>query len=113
VPSPYLDEGGLNKAAKRGRKLFEKAGCVQCHPEPLFTNLRTYNVGSGLGRHLETAFDTPTLVENWRTAPFLYDGRAATVKEVVTIFNPGDTHGRTSGLSEKEIDDLVEYVLSQ
>lgn len=113
VPSPYLDGNGLSKAAKRGRKLFEKAGCVQCHPDPLFTDLKKYNVGLGLTRHEDTAFDTPTLVENWRTAPYLYDGRAATMKDVLTTFNKGDTHGRTSGLSEREIDDLAEYILSQ
>jgi YVTN family beta-propeller protein len=113
VPSPYLVDGGLSKAAKRGRKVFEKAGCAQCHPEPLYTDLKKYNVGLGLGRHQETAFDTPTLVENWRTAPFLYDGRAATMKEVLTTFNQGDTHGRTSGLSEKDIEDLTEYILAQ
>lgn len=113
VPSPYLDGSGLSKAAKRGRKVFEKAACVQCHPEPLFSDLKKYNVGLGLGRHQDTAFDTPTLVENWRTAPYLYDGRAATMKEVVTTLNKDDSHGRTSGLSSKEIDDLVEYILSQ
>lgn len=113
VPSPYLDGNGLSKAAKRGRKVFEKANCAQCHPEPLFTDLKKYNVGLGLGRHQDTAFDTPTLAENWRTAPYLYDGRAATMKDVLTTFNKGDTHGRTSDLSEREIDDLTEYILSQ
>jgi YVTN family beta-propeller protein len=113
VPGPSLDGGQLSRAAKRGRKVFAKAGCVQCHPEPLFTDLQKHSVGLGLGQHQGTAFDTPTLVESWRTAPYLYDGRAATLKEVLTTFNTGDTHGRTSGLCEREIDDLMEYVLSQ
>jgi len=112
VPSPYLEDGDLSKAAKRGRKLFEKAGCAQCHPAPLYTDLKKYNVGLGLDRHKDTAFDTPTLVEIWRTAPYLYDGRAATGQDLVTTANPSDSHGRTSQLTEKERADLLEFMLS-
>ncbi|MCK5801370.1 MAG: c-type cytochrome [Lentisphaeria bacterium] len=113
VPSPYLIRGRLSKAARRGKKLFKKAACASCHPAPLFTDKKMYNVGLGLGRHKGAMFDTPTLIENWRTAPFLYDGRAATMLEVLTKYNMGDTHGVTSNLSEKEIADLAEFVLSQ
>lgn len=112
VPSPYLDDGRLSRAARRGRKVFEKAGCAHCHPEPYYTDLKPYNVGLGLDRHQDTAFDTPTLVEVWRTAPYLYDGRAATARELFTTYNPSDSHGRTSQLSEQELADLIEFMLS-
>jgi len=112
VPSPFLDGDDLSKAAKRGRKVFEKAGCAQCHPAPLYTDLNKYNVGLGVGRHQDTAFDTPTLVENWRTGPYLYDGRAAAMKDVLTTCNPNDTHGNTRGLSENDLADLTEFILS-
>ncbi|MHC4312213.1 MAG: c-type cytochrome [Planctomycetota bacterium] len=113
VPSPYLVKGKLSKSAKRGRKLFEKAGCAQCHKEPLYTDLQKYNVGIGEGRDEDREFDTPTLVEIWRTAPYLYDGRAVTIEEVLTKYNPGDKHGVTSNLTKGEISDLAEFVLSQ
>jgi hypothetical protein len=58
------------------------------------------------------AFDTPTLAECWRSAPYLYDGRALTMEEVLTKFNPGDQHGETSKLKPEEIKDLAEYILS-
>ena len=83
-----------------------------CHPAPLFTNLQQYNVGTGLGREVEMEFDTPSLVETWRTAPYLHDGRAVTMQEVLTKYNKDDKHGGTSKLSNTEIADLVEYVLS-
>jgi cytochrome c peroxidase len=113
VPSPYLVKGKLSKSAKRGRKLFEKAGCAQCHKEPLYTDLQKYNVDIGEGRDKDREFDTPTLVEIWRTAPYLYDGRAVTIEEVLTKYNPGDKHGVTSNLTKGEISDLAEFVLSQ
>lgn len=113
VPSPYLKKGKLTGSAKRGMKVFEKAGCAACHPAPLYTDMKLYDVGIGIGREEGQAFDTPTLIENWRTAPFLYDGRAATMQEVLTTFNKSDKHGHTTGLTEEELADLTEFILSQ
>ena len=112
VPSPYLVKGTLSPAAKRGQKVFDQAGCISCHSGPLHTNLKSYDVGTGEGLDKGKPFDTPTLVEVWRTAPYLHDGRATTMNEVLLKFNPGDRHGRTSNLTPKELDDLVDYVLS-
>jgi len=113
LPSPYLVKGKLSKSAKRGKKIFKKAGCAKCHPSPLYTDMNKYNVKTGKDMEKNLAFDTPTLVEVWRTAPYLYDGRAATIKEVLTKHNFGDKHGVTSNLTENEIGDLAEFVLSQ
>lgn len=113
VPSFYLVNGQLSAAAQRGKILFEgSAGCIACHPAPLFTDLNQYDVGTGTGREAGAAFDTPTLVEVWRTAPYLYQGQAATMESVLTIYNPHDQHGFTSGLNSEQISDLTEYVLS-
>ena len=112
VPSPYLVKGKLSRSAQRGRKVFDKAGCVSCHKGPLHTDLQKYDVGTGKGLDKDVEFDTPTLVEIWRTAPYLYDGRAATMKEVLTTHNPGDKHGATSNLTDNEINNLARFVLS-
>ena len=112
VPSPYLVKGKLSQAAKRGEKVFEKAQCASCHSGPLYTNLKKYDVGIGTGREKNLEFDTPNLIEVWRTAPYLYDGRALTMREVLIKYNPSDKHGVTSGLTEKEIEDLKNFILS-
>jgi cytochrome c peroxidase len=70
-------------------------------------------LGIGKGLDKNQKFDTPTLAEVWRTAPYLYDGRAVTIEEVLTKYNPDDKHGLTSNLSDKEITDLANFVLSQ
>jgi hypothetical protein len=70
-------------------------------------------VGTAIGLDEGRKFDTPTLVEIWRTAPYLYDGRATTIEDVLTKFNPDDKHGITSNLTENEIKDLAQFVLSQ
>ena len=113
LPSPHLEDGKLSPSAKRGEKLFVSATCIECHAGSLYTDLKNYDVGTGKGKEKSMKYDTPTLIENWRTAPYLHDGRAATMREVLTTYNPEDKHGITSNLSDKDIDDLVEYVLSQ
>jgi YVTN family beta-propeller protein len=113
VPSPYLRGGKLSESARRGRALFEEAGCANCHKPPLYTDLQKHDVGTGEGMEKDRRFDTPTLVEVWRTAPYLYDGRAATIEEVLTKYNAQDRHGATSGLTNDQVKDLAAFVLSQ
>ncbi|MCP4612656.1 MAG: cell surface protein [Planctomycetes bacterium] len=112
IASPYLVNGKLSKAAENGQKLFSKAGCLLCHSRPLYTNMSKYDIGTGTEQDDNRKYDTPTLVEVWRTAPYLHDGRAATIKDVLTKFNKNDRHGRTSELTDKEIEELAEFVLS-
>ncbi|MFC1489868.1 c-type cytochrome [Candidatus Latescibacterota bacterium] len=112
VPSPYLVKGKLSKAAKRGKTLFENTGCLRCHYGEMFTDLKKYNVGTGTGEEQNVEFDTPTLIEVWRSGPYLYNGSSPTIMGVLRKFNQNDEHGTTSNLSEEELNDLAEYVLS-
>jgi hypothetical protein len=113
LSSPLLVDGKLSPTAEKGREVFGEAGCADCHPAPLFTDLRLYDVGTTGVLDAGRKLDTPTILENWRTAPYLHDGRAASMREVLTTHNKGDTHGATSKLSEEEINALVEFLLSQ
>ena len=112
VPSPYLVNGKLSKKAKQGEALFKKAECHTCHSGDYFTDGKKYDVETGINEYVGVPFDTPTLKEVWRTAPYLYNGSALTIKEVLTKFNKNDRHGITSKLSEKEIEALAQYILS-
>lgn len=115
VPSPRLEGGRLSAAAQRGKRVFadEAVGCADCHSGRDFTDLHSHVVGSENAREpRETRFDTPTLVELWRTAPYLHDGSAPTVRELFTTRNTQNRHGNTTHLSPTQIDDLVAYLLS-
>ena len=115
APSPHWVNGRLSEAARRGEKLFQSpdTGCANCHEPELFTDLHAYDVGTQnpFDRD-DKEFDTPTLRELWRTAPYLHDGSAATIRDVLTTRNPKDQHGKTSHLSAQQLDDLAEYLLS-
>jgi len=113
VPSPYLVHGKLSKAAARGRKIFSRAGCAICHPPPLYTDLHQHDVGTcGQFDAPTDKFYTPTLVEVWRTAPYLHGGSAVTIRDVLTTRNQNGLHGDVSSLSSQQLDDLCTYVLS-
>lgn len=83
----------------------------QDHPPPLYTDLRQHAVGThNRSDRPEDRLDTPTLIEAWRTGPYLHDGSAATLLEVLTTRNPNDEHGTTSHLTERDLADLAAYV---
>jgi YVTN family beta-propeller protein len=114
VPSPHLVDGRLSPAAERGKTLFEsnRVGCHKCHPAPHYTDLRMHDVGTKGKYELVDRYDTPTLIEVWRTAPYLHDGRYTTIKELIVKGKHGKSRGRVEQLSEQEINDLVQFVLS-
>ncbi len=114
VPSPHLVEGRLSVAAERGRQLFfsPQVGCYRCHPPPLYTDLESHDVGTATFRDEEKRFDTPTLIEVWRTAPYLHDGRYVSVAELLSRGRHGLSHQAARTLSDRDIKDLAAFVLS-
>ncbi|RIK81629.1 MAG: hypothetical protein DCC68_08205 [Planctomycetota bacterium] len=114
VASPHLGkDGALTESAARGKALFEgTAGCARCHPGPYFTDRKMHNVGVLSENEPDGRYDTPSLLEAYRTAPYLHDGRAETLKDVLTIYNPKGRHGNVGDLSPQQIDDVVAFLLS-
>lgn len=107
-PADRFDLGGeaeaLSPDAQQGLALFRgKARCTRCHSGFNFSDEKFHNLGIGwdtntvdLGRYLVTqnpeeigAFKTPTLREIAHTAPYMHDGRFATLEEVVNFYNQG------------------------
>ena len=95
-----------NDATRRGEAVFNRAGCGSCHVAPLYTDRKKHDVGTG-GDPTERkggSFDTPTLRGLRDTAPYMHDGRAATLRDVV------DIHGNTATLSTAERNDLAAFL---
>ena len=123
--SPHARHG-LSEPARRGQALFydSAVGCATCHSGPFFTDSRAgggilrHDVGTGpkesgdASEKMGAAYDTPTLIGVYKTAPYLHHGKAASLEEVLTRFNPADRHGRTSHLAAAQVGDLVEFLKS-
>ena len=115
--SPKRQSNGTMTAnATAGLALFTSLGCQSCHSGPMMTDGQRHDVGtikpsSGnrLGGPLD-GIDTPTLRGLWATAPYLHDGSAATLRDVLTTANPAGRHGNLSSLTSAQIDQLVEYL---
>jgi cytochrome c peroxidase len=109
-PNPYRTVNGeLTESGKRGAVLFAgKAGCVTCHSGPLSggTGLKEWIGTTAAGQPL----DVPHLRGVYDSAPYLHDGRAATLEEVFTTHNADRRHGNAAALSGEELADVLRYV---
>lgn len=106
LPSPYLENGKFSEKAELGRDVFKKVKCNSCHNGPLFTDLEMYRIGEV---EFEAGWDTPTLIEVWRTSPYLNDGSASDLNELFTVKKHGLSGVR---LKKREVNQLIEYINS-
>ena len=126
--SPFRNpDGTLTAEAEAGEALFNSpaVGCADCHIPPSYTDSQLlgpddpllHDVGtllptSGQRRGGELfGIDTPSLRGLHATAPYLHDGRHATIGALLAD-NPGDLHGVTSQLSASELEQLRIFLLS-
>jgi len=123
-PNRYRTGEELTPAQRRGKVIFEreydKSGnrltrtqrCVSCHAPPYFTNREVFDVGTASSLDTHSAFDVPHLNNIYDSAPYLHDGRAQSLDEIWTVYNPRDLHGFTNDLTKDELNDLIEYLMS-
>jgi hypothetical protein len=128
IPNPpnlqYNPTGDLNEAQMRGKQIFERARdnngndiipasrCVTCHSAPYYTNKKMAYVATLSSSDDSTLFDTPGLFNLFASAPYLHDGRAATLEEIWTKYGTTDQHGIVNDLSKNQLNDLMDYLKS-
>ncbi len=120
----------LSAAERRGMELFNgKANCASCHAGFLFTNQAFENNGvaftypdSGRARiTIDPAdfmeFRVPSLRNVEKTAPYMHDGRFATLEDVIEHYDEGGSDVRNKSalieplrLTESEKGDLVAFL---
>lgn len=105
IPSPYLENGRLSESAKRGEAIFKRE-CASCHSGRYYSDFKQYNVPWTTGADKGRKMDVTHLNECWRTAPYLYDGRCATMSDLLRV------HGPREATSAEELHDLEQYLLS-
>lgn len=117
-------------ALERGQRLFRgKARCVGCHAGSSYTDEAFHATAPSLdrsdvgrlaitGRAVDRlAFKTPTLRDLPRSAPYFHDGSAASLADVVEVYDRGGLHRdarspelRPLGLTAGEKADLVAFL---
>jgi len=121
------EDGQQSTEAQLGQAIFEDpaVGCAVCHTGdgftdsgwsspgvPILHDVGTLTAQSGMRIHGPLdGLDTPGLRGLHATAPYLHDGSAATLLEVLVDRNTEDAHGVTSHLSASQLDQLVAFLL--
>jgi len=116
--------GELTEAQQRGKDIFYRDfdnfgneipvenRCYTCHPPPNFTNLQMADVGTLADSDDPMKFDVPQLNNVYESAPYLHDGKAASLEEIWTKYNNHDEHGVANDMRKDQLNDLVEYLKS-
>lgn len=122
-PNRYRDRNAdLTPAQRRGKAIYERiqtndgrpipaeSRCITCHPPPYYTNRQKADVGTLAETDSPKEFDVPHLTNIYGSEPYLHDGRAATLEEIWTKYNPADKHGVANDLTKAQLNDLIEYL---
>lgn len=104
-----------SESSLRGRDIFFSSAtrCAACHPPPLFTDRQRHDVGTvnAPSERKGMFLDTPTLLDLVDTAPYLHDGSAPTLLEVLLApTRQGTAHGHVSHLTDQDLRDLVAFL---
>jgi cytochrome c peroxidase len=117
----------LSAQEERGRRVF-RGSCTICHAGPVLSNQQFHNIGvrptnedSGRGGVTGNSddngrFKTPNLRNVELHAPYMHNGRFATLEEVVDFYNRGGDFDAPNldinplGLSTQEKADLVVFL---
>jgi YVTN family beta-propeller protein len=115
IPAPAPPRNADLASIARGEAIFFDAavGCAECHSGASFTDNRAHNVGTGTGfaaRESATTFATPVLTGLAHSAPYLHDGSAQTLEELIEILVVTDRMGRGASLDAQGKADLVAFL---
>lgn len=107
-PHPQTD------AVRRGETVFrsEKAGCARCHPAPHYTDGKIHSVGLESRDDAYRGFNPPSLIGVFDRPRLLHDGRAKSLREVLTKHHTPDALVGQGDLTEQELADLIEFLNS-
>ena len=120
----YNPDGELTEAQLLGKKIFERTKdfngheipeanrCITCHTPPYYTNRKLTYVQTLAASDDSILIDTPHLNDIYASAPYLHDGRAATLEEIWTKYGRTEKHGVVNDLTKIQLNELIDYLKS-
>jgi cytochrome c peroxidase len=111
APNPHRGtQGSLSKSAERGQAIFKgKARCSRCHQGEHYTSTKNYDVKVGDDGSPFELYNPPSLRDLYDRGPFLHDGRAETLDEVLRSPHAPEKLGGQA-LTAEERRDLIEFL---
>ncbi len=112
LDQPPNPRTGAREAVQRGQALFQgKAQCVRCHHGEHYTSERNYDVKLESDGSPYPLWNPPSLRGLFDRSPYLHDGRAKTLDELLEKHHAPEILGGQA-LSPSERKDLIEFLLS-
>ncbi len=107
-PSIDTVRGVLNqKSVERGRALFNKLECANCHAAPTYTTPDTYDVGLD-DKQGNRKFNPPSLIGVGQRGPYFHDSRATSLEAVFSEYK----HQLGKELEPSELGELISFLRS-
>jgi cytochrome c peroxidase len=112
-PNPYRKpDGSLTASAERGQAVFTGKGrCSRCHQGEHYTSTKNYDVKLGDDGSPHDLYNPPSLRDVYAREPFLHDGRAETLEDVLRSHHAPEKLGGQA-LTPEERRDLIEFLKS-
>jgi len=107
-PRPPADA----EAVKRGDALFHAKRCHTCHAPPLYTIDRLEDVGTGTKDDLFEGYNPPSLLGVGRRAPWLHDGRARSLEELLKKHHAPSKTREEKDFTDAELADVMAFLKS-
>lgn len=111
--NPHRGKSGqMSEAMLRGKEVFEssKAGCANCHRGEYLTDNKVHEVGLESRNDYYQGFNPPTLRGVYDRMSYLHDGRARTLEELLAGPHAPEKVTGNGKLTNKELQDLLEYL---
>jgi YVTN family beta-propeller protein len=99
-------------SVKRGEALFNAKGCNSCHAAPDYTSAAIYKVGLESERDVHQGFNPPALRGVGRRAPYLHDGSARSLNEVLATYHRPSKLTNQPDFTPQELSDVVTFLKS-
>jgi hypothetical protein len=112
-PNPNLGpRGARSQAAQRGEMIFTgKARCARCHKGPDYTSAHNYDVKLESDGSPYALWNAPSLRGLYDRGPYLHDGRARTLDELLQKHHAPEKLGGAA-LTPAERADVIEFLKS-
>ena len=109
VPGRSVDAA----AEKRGLAIFKAKGCDTCHAAPDYTSSGIYTVGLESEKDVYKGFNPPSLRGVGKRAPYLHEGQARFLSEVLTKYHRPSQLANKPDLTPDELKDILAFYNQQ
>jgi cytochrome c peroxidase len=110
------DTAAMTSAQIQGMRRFERAGCINCHNGPMFSDYQLHVLAvpdnrklpeSDQGANQTYAFRTASLRNLAYTAPYMHSGAFSTLDDVIDFYDDVRRRPRNRNVGRDQLDPLL------